>query len=88
MAKIKARGAKEIARFLKAGGETIVLTLDEKGRTKCLKKWTKGARYAAMQIPVAKTPDGGRSIYTDQPTSEQFEAWALSQGYERAGVRR
>lgn len=87
MAKLSARGAREIARFSKSGGDTVVLTEDPRGKTRSLRKWTGGASYALAKIP-AGTKASGAPIYTDSPTREQFEEWALRMGYERDAVRR
>lgn len=87
MAKLSAHGAREIARFSKSGGDTVVLTKDSKGRTRSLRKWTKGVTFAVATIPVGHKTNGG-PIYSDRPTREQFEEWALANGYGRDAVRR
>jgi hypothetical protein len=87
MAKITARGAREVMRFTRAGGETVVLTEGAGGKTRALRKWTSGASYTSASIPVGHKANG-TPIYTDSPTREQFETWALGQGFERTAVRR
>lgn len=86
MAKISANGAKEIARWIKPGGETYVLTRDRQGRTKLLRKWTTGAGYTVATIIVGRKTNGAPD-FSERPTLEQASAWMKEWGYEQKETR-
>jgi dTDP-4-dehydrorhamnose reductase len=70
MAKISARGAKEVGRWKKATGATIVLTSD--GRI--LSKWDATAGYSVF----------GKTKKTGADAVAMVERYATVRGYERS----
>ena len=82
MAKISARGAKEIARWTKGDGNVLVLTEQSNGKTKLLRKPYKGGRFVSSSIVIGRRANGG-PIFSDRPTLEQVDAWAKQMGFER-----
>lgn len=57
MAKIKARGATEVARWRKPGGAELVLTSD--GRL--LQKWTRGASWSLLKRQQTRQTGGAHA---------------------------
>jgi hypothetical protein len=86
IAKITAHGEREIARWVKAGGDTLVLTQKPDGKPgRLLRKWTTGVSFTVLMIPIGRSLNG-LMVYSDRKiTLEQAESFAKLNDYERRG---
>lgn len=79
---------REIARWVGRSGEAVLLVVWEqegrrKGQLTLLRREYRHAPFRSCTINIGPTAMGN-PLYTDHPTLEQAEAWALGRGMERS----